>query len=229
MPPVDAPKTAIDWTGAGDAWTLGAPRAIPMTSIASGTVDKTAWRKVTNITRPSILKPIGGPRLVRFTPAPPDDTTISEGRFYAALDGICYLLVPGIHNWYFNLPTDGTPGTEQFVLLDAMSAIVAPSVGGSLGGSSGTNPQTATTAAITGASGIIAAADATRGRLWVSNPSASAKIYIAFGAAAVNGSGAFIAPGGLLQLEPESGLAQLQLRGLSDDASSFNAGVQAFK
>lgn len=217
---------AADFSGQ-DAWSLGAPRKKVLASVATSTVDKTAWQCV-QVTRPSILKPVGAPRLVRFTCVPPDDTTISDGRFYTAQDGICYMLVPGIHNWYVNLPTDGTPGNEDFVLLDAMSAIVAPYVGGSIGSSAGLSPQAPTTAAMSGSSAQIIAADSARGRLWVSNPHASVKVYIAFGQAAVNGSGAFIAPGGMLQLEPESGLAQLQLRGITD-GTAVTVGVQAFK
>ena len=170
------------------------------TEIASTTVDRTAWEQI-SIPRPLIMKPVAGAHLVKYTPGPPDALSITEGRHYTAFDGICYFLDPDIHDWYVNVPTEATPASVKFVLIDSLLAAIAPSIAS--GSSSPVSPTAIWTMAAPAAnadvdqvSEVLIAASPTRKFLYLKNTSTGSQIIsIAFGAAAVSLSGVTLNPG----------------------------------
>lgn len=210
-----------------DAASLMPPRLQLITEVASSTVTRAAWQKIT-IPRPCIMKPAAGAHLLRYTCEPPTDTAISNGLFYTANEGVCYFIVPGIHDWYVNAPTDGTPGTVKFVLLDAMSAVIAPAIGQAASLAAPAVQAPATVSCASGASTSILAYDSARSRYVISNTHASANLYLAFSQAAVNLSGVLVGPGGAFVCEPADNFADLEVRGWADGAA-IDAAVQVWR
>ena len=137
-------------------------------------------------------------------------------------DGSLYMHAAG--TWYVKQSS----GADAQVRLSDGGNPYAPASSAAAAVSGGTTPGAPTVGAVGAASAVIVAASPTRRRLWLTNPSAAEKVYIAFGQAAVNGSGFFIAAGGNFILEPESGLASQEIRGITSGGGSFNVGVQAF-
>lgn len=186
------------------------PRGHSFLEIASSTTDRSAWYQI-QVPKPCVLKPISTAHLVKYTNVPPSELTLTDGLHYTALDGICYMLRKGINQWYVNVPTDGTPATVKFVLLDAMSAVLAQAIatGATSSTSIGVTASAPTSVSVGAASASFLAAAANRYRVYVKNNETSSSKIVSFGigAAAVSLDGPTIGPGDTLIFDLDDGCA----------------------